>query len=70
MIFPKFFASQKTFLNSNIKLNMRFMLQARRNTMKKKTRITDEQIKEEILNMTKKEIERNTKYVIEFEVHQ
>ena len=34
--------------------------------MKKKQRITDEQIKEKILNMSKKEIEIDTKYIIEF----
>ena len=35
--------------------------------MRRKQRITDEQIKEEILNMTKREIELKTKYIIEFE---
>ena len=35
--------------------------------MKKKQRITDEEIKNEILEMSKKEIEFNTKYIVEFE---
>lgn len=35
--------------------------------MKKKIPITDEEIKKEILEMSKKEIEFNTKYIIEFE---
>lgn len=37
------------------------------NMAKKKQRITDEEIKQEILNMSQIEIEINTKYIIEFE---
>jgi len=35
--------------------------------MRKRFRVTDEEIKKEILEMSKKEIEFNTKYIIEFE---
>lgn len=35
--------------------------------MKRKQRITDEQIKQEILNMSITDIKINTKYIIEFE---
>jgi hypothetical protein len=35
--------------------------------MRKKERVTEEEIKEELLGLSKKEIEFNTKYIIEFE---